>query len=92
MNAPCFLTFLLCIHNLLVMFFFQAMDEKILITCFNFRKLNIVLRSSVSTKMVRCFHVTVTLKFSNAHNERETILKQITLKMIYQFQRFSLCL
>ena len=39
----------------------------------NFRKLNIVLRSSVSTKMVRCFHVTVTLKdlkVSRTHNEK----------------------
>lgn len=53
------------------------MDEKnIAFACFNFRKLNIVLRSSVSTKMVRCFRVTVTLKFSHAHNEREITLKQ----------------
>ena len=54
--------------------FIKAMDEKTLdlIACFNFRKLNIVLRSNVSTKMVRC----VTLKVSHAHNEREMILKQ----------------
>ena len=37
------------------------MDKKFLIACFYFRKLNIVLRSSVFTKMVRCFHVTVAL-------------------------------
>lgn len=51
------------------------MKKNIAFACFNFRKLNIVLRSSVSTKMVRCFRVTVTLKFSHAHNEREITLK-----------------
>ena len=44
------------------MIFSKVMDKKFFIACFDFRKLNIVLRSSVFTKMVRCFHVTVTLK------------------------------
>ena len=39
MNAPCFLTFLLCIHNLLVMFFFQAMDEKNIDYLFQFQEI-----------------------------------------------------